>query len=612
MFSFKPLRARKGFLFWSCQVPWARRWRRASTGHAQSRRIRMIFDDFPQSLEGLNVQDWQTYQPYFDDLQSRELDSGSVRRWLDDWSKLSALVWEAAAISYINKSLNTADETAERNFLEFVNNVQPQASIADQALKERFLALEPDDADFPDLAIMIRDMRDAADLFREKNVPLKTELSKLTNEYDKITGAMVADWDGEEKNLSQLEVFLRRRDRQVRERAWRQIMDLWLNDRHNLDELWEQMLDLRKQLPQNADLTDFRSFAFREYSRFDYTPEDCYTFHDAIEEVVVPFANKIYEKRRQRLGLPSLRPWDVEVDTHNLPSLRPYTGQEELVEHSLKVIDSVDPALGGYLETMSAEGLLDLDTRSGKALGGYCSTLPLRRRPFIFMNGAGTHDDVQTMLHEAGHAFHVFETVDLPYVWQIDSPMEFAEVASMSMELLAAPYLTANYGGFYTESEAARARIEHLEGIVLFLPYMATVDAFQHWVYTNPELAADPANCDKTWGALWERFMDGVDYSGFEDVRVTGWHRKPHIFQVPFYYIEYGMAQVGALQIWRQSLIDQSQAVASYRRALAVGGTKGLPDLFEAAGAEFRFDAPMLADLMALIAEKIEELEALV
>ncbi len=258
---------------------------------------------------------------------------------------------------------------------------------------------------------------------------------------------------------------------------------------------------------------------------------------------------------------------------------------------------------------MAEEDLLDLDTRAGKALGGYCAALPLRRRPFIFMNGTGTHDDVQTMLHEAGHAFHVFESASLPFVWQLEPPMEFAEVASMSMELLSAPFLSKQYGGFYTKQEAARARIEHLEGILLFLPYMAVVDAFQHWVYTNPELAAITGNCDTAWGELWERFMPDVDFSGMEEERITGWHRKLHIFQVPFYYIEYGLAQIGALQVWRNSLHDPDLAVLDYRKALSLGGTKNLPDLFAAAGADFRFDADILAELVALVEKTVQELE---
>ena len=569
----------------------------------------MSFNEFPQSVDGLEIQLWETYEPFYNDLLDRQLSNGDLRPWLDDWSALSSLVWEAGALIYIKKSLDTADEAAEQAFLDFVTDVQPQASVADQALKERFLDSEPDGQDFADLALTIREMRNQADLFRDENVPLQTELAKLANEYDKITGAMTADWEGEEKNLSQLEVLLQQRDRDVRERAWQQIMDLWLADRDQLNQLYVQMLDLRQQLADNAGLTDYRAYAFREKNRFDYTPEDCFTFHNAIEEVVVPFARKIYEKRRQRLALAALRPWDVEVDSSGAPPLKPYSGQDELIQHTSNIFEAVDPALAGHYATMDEADLMDLDTRSGKALGGYCSPLPMRRLPFIFMNGAGTHDDVQTMLHEAGHAFHVFEAADLPYVWQLDSPMEFAEVASMSMELLASPYLTADYGGFYTDSEAARARIEHLEGIVLFLPYMAVVDAFQHWVYTNPDEAADPANCDAAWGALWDRFMPGIDYTELENERLTGWHRKLHIFHIPFYYIEYGMAQVGALQVWQKALQDQAAAVASYRRALALGGTRSLPELFEIAGAEFRFDTPMLNDLMTLIESAIEELE---
>jgi len=369
------------------------------------------------------------------------------------------------------------------------------------------------------------------------------------------------------------------------------------------------LLKLRRQVAENAGLPDYRAYSFREKGRFDYTPADCFTFHDAIEAVVAPAARRVYEKKRARLGLDALRPWDADVDASDAPPLKPYQSQDELVQGSLNILSRVDPELGRHFAVMAEEELLDLQTRQGKALGGYCSTLPLRKRPFIFMNGVGIHNNVQTLLHEAGHAFHVFETATLPLVWQLHAPMEFAEVASMSMELLAAPYLTQENGGFYTDSEAARARIEHLEGILTFLPYMAVVDAFQHWVYLNPDEAMDAANCDAAWGKLWHRFMPDVDWAGLEDERVTGWHRKLHIFGVPFYYIEYGMAQVGALQVWRNSLQDQAGAVADYRKALALGGSKTLPELFAAAGAEFRFDAEMLTDLVALVEKTVAELE---
>ncbi|HEX6386897.1 MAG TPA: M3 family oligoendopeptidase [Anaerolineae bacterium] len=491
----------------------------------------------------------------------------------------------------------------------------PQLQVADQALKERLLnlyATNGDLAGIDDLAgmsLVLRNLRNEAELFREENVPLRTELAKLDNEYDKVTGGMKAEWNGEEKNLSQLSLLLQDKDRSVRERAWKATMALWLASRERLNTLYADMLALRRQVAANAGLPDYRAYAFREKGRFDYTPEDCFTFHEAIETVVVPAAQRIYQRKQARLGLDRLRPWDVQVDTSSAPPLKPYQGQDELVQGSLSIFQKVDAELGRYFATMAEEKLLDLDTRPGKALGGYCSTLPLRERPFIFMNGVGIHDDVQTMLHEAGHAFHVFETVALPLVWQTEVPMEFCEVASMAMELLAAPYLTKAEGG-YTPLEAARARIEHLEGIVMFLPYMAVVDAFQHWVYTHADEAMDPANCDAAWDGLWQRFMQGVDWSGFEDARMTGWHRKPHIFGSPFYYIEYGMAQVGALQVWRNSLRDHARALAAYRNALSLGGTKTLPELFATAGAEFRFDTVMLTELVELVEETIEALEA--
>ncbi len=571
----------------------------------------MTFSSLPTSIDDVNPRRWESFEPYFAELQQRVLDGGNIRQWLVDWSNLSALLWESGAMIYIAKSLDTADKDKEQAFLDYVNNVVPQATIADQALKERLLSLDVQDED---MTLVLRNMRNEADLFREENVPLHTELAKLDNEYDKITGGLKADWDGEEKNLVQLGLYLKDKERSVRGRAWKTTMDLWLGKRDVLNKLYGDMLALRRQVAENAGLPDYRAYSFREKGRFDYTPEACFTFHEAIETAVVPAAQRIYEKRRQELGVDVLRPWDtswsVTADTGNVPPLQPYQKQDELVQGSLNIFNQVDPDLGRHFAVMAEEELLDLDTRSGKALGGYCSSLPVRKRPFIFMNGVGIHDNVQTLLHEAGHAFHVFETANLPLVWQTESPMEFAEVASMSMEMLAAPYLTKADGGFYSPSEAARARIEHLEGVILFLPYMAVVDAFQHWVYTNLDAAMDAANCDAAWDALWHRFMPGVDWRGYEASRMTGWHRKPHIFSVPFYYIEYGMAQVGALQVWRNSLIDQAGAVAAYRRALALGGRQPLPELFAAAGAEFRFDTDLLTELIALVERTIETLKA--
>jgi oligoendopeptidase F len=571
----------------------------------------MTMPPLPSTVDAINPRQWETFSPYFEELQRRPLTTDSVRHWLADWSALSELLEEAFAVIYVEKTIDTADTEKEAAFLDMINEVIPQSQIADQKLKERMLGLgkEQTAALGDDMALVLRKMRNAAELFHEDNVPLQTELSKLENEYDKITGAMAVEWDGEEKNLSQLEVFLEEKERGVRERAWQAIMNLWLGKRAEINQIYADMLALRKMVAANAGLPDYRAYTFRTKERFDYTPEDCFTFHEAIEEVVVPAAGRIYEKKAAQLGLDCLRPWDTEVDTGDAPPLKPYQGQDSLVQGSLNIFHQIDPVLAGHLATMAEEELLDLETRPGKALGGYCMTFPVRKRPFIFMNGAGTHDNVQTMLHEAGHAFHVFETAAIPLTWQGKAPMEFCEVASMSMELLAAPHLQREGGGFYTPSEAARARIQHLERVVTFLPYMAVVDAFQHWVYTHVDEAMDSANCDAAWDRLWARFMPGVNWEGLEAARMTGWHRKIHIFGSPFYYIEYGMAQVGALQVWRNSLTDLPGAVQSYRDALSLGGTRTLPELFTTAGVEFRFDRPMLSSLVGLMEETIGGLE---
>jgi oligoendopeptidase F len=566
------------------------------------------YSPLPATIEELGEPAWESYRPYYEELQQRQVSAATTRQWLADWSQLARAAHETIAMLYIEKSLDTADEEKERRFLRFIDDVQPKIVVAEQNLREKLLELNVPDED---MMLVLRHFRNEVRLFRQANIPLLTELQRLDNEYDKVTGAMKADWDGEEKNLSQLGQFLQNKDRSLRERAWRTMMELWLAGRQHLNDLYASMLALRQQVAANADLPDYRAYTFMDKGRYEYTPEDCFVFHEAIEAAVVPAARRIIERKQRRLGVEKLRPWDLNVEAGDAPPLQPYQTAAELIQRSLEIFKQVDPELGQHFTTMADERLLDLDTRPGKALGGYCSTLSLRQRPFIFMNGVGIHRDVQTLLHEAGHAFHVFETVHLPFTWQSDAPMEFCEVASMAMELLAAPYLPRAKGGFYSQAEAARARIEHLEGILLFLPYMAVVDAFQHWVYLNPDQAADAANCDATWDALWRRFMPAaVDWHGYEEVRMTGWHRKPHIFGSPFYYIEYGMAQVGALQVWRNSLQDHAASLAAYRRALAAGGTRTLPELFALAGAEFRFDRPMLAELVALVEKTIAELEA--
>lgn len=555
----------------------------------------------------VNPLDWSTVQPHVDVLLATDLTRDNVAVWLQQWSDLTAVLRESSTQVYRDVSENTADEEAEKRFLVLVEQILPQVRIAEQTLKDKLLSLE-DHAPSDDTVMLMKRFRTEASIFRKENVPLQSELIKLGNEYEKIAGGMTIEWGGKPETMPQARLHLREKDRATREKAWRLMMTRFMADRERLNELYLQMLSLRRQVAKNAGLGNFRDYQWQAFTRFDYTPEDCFTFHDAIEHEVVPRASQLYTKLAGHLGLGTLRPWDTEVDPHGEP-LHPFTDPAELEEGGHRIFRQVDPVLAEYFDGMR-NGYLDLASRANKAPGGFCSTYPVCRKPYIFMNAVGRHRDVNTLLHEGGHAFHFMESSQQPLVWNYDGPMEFCEVASMTMELLSASYLVRSQGGFYNESDARRAYARQLRDIVLFLPYMAVVDAFQHWVYVDAPEDVTAGDLDEIWSELWDRFMIGIDYGGLQPEKETGWHRKEHIFSVPFYYVEYGLAQLGALQVWRNALHDQSKAVADYRAALALGDTRPLPELFSTAGATFAFDRKTVGELMALIFEKLDELEA--
>jgi oligoendopeptidase F len=369
---------------------------------------------------------------------------------------------------------------------------------------------------------------------------------------------------------------------------------------------------VRLKIAENAGFSDYRAYRWKQYFRFDYTPADCLSFHAAIEEVAVPAAQRVFERRRQRLGIEATRPWDRDVDQFGRPVLRPAQTIADLNSKALSVFERVDPDFRKYYQRMMDNDLLDLGNRKNKASGAYSLCYNVARLPFIFMSHTNTALVVDTILHEGGHAFHSFECAHLRFHQKAEVyvPAEFAEVASMGMELLASPYLTKENGGFYTEEESARARIAHLEAFIVFWPYMALVDSFQHWIYENPITASDGTKCEEKWGELWDRFMKGIDYSGFEKNKRVYWHQQSHIHTIPFYYVEYGLALLGAVQVFGNARSDQSKAVADYRKALALGSTVPLPELFAAAGAKFAFDTDTLKQAVDLMEEVIEEMEA--
>jgi oligoendopeptidase F len=566
-----------------------------------------MFNELPTTAQEFMNWTWSQIEPFYNELLARPLSADLLASWLSDWSRLDNLIHEARTRLWIGTTTNTADEDNLKRFHAYLSDIMEQVEPADQRLKEKLLA---SGLSLPGMETPLRDMRAEADLFRAENVPLATQESKLNTDYDQILGSQMVQWEGKEITLLQLRTEYQNPDRAIREKAWRLEIERRAVDTPALNALWKDLLAVRRKMAANPGFPDYRAYMWQVRKRFDYTPEDCMVFHDAVAEVVVPAANRIYERRRQQLGVDTLRPWDLLVDPTGQPALRPFATVEELEARSEAVFQQVDPQLGAYFTTMRREGLLDLGNRKNKAPGGYQTDLRLVKRPFIFMNAVSTHEDVQTMIHEGGHAFHCFESAVLPYTQQLDITMEVAELASMSMEMLAAPYLTQDKGGFYTAAEAARARIEHLEAIITLWPYIALVDAFQHWIYTHIDEATDPENCDEQWVSLWKRFMPGIDYSGLENGLLVRWRRQSHIFQDPFYYIDYGLAQLGAVQVWENALQDQARAVQKYRAALALGSTRTLPEIFATAGAKFAFDTATFARLVRLVETTLAELVA--
>ena len=570
-----------------------------------------MLKNLPSTPDAILAMEWKDYETHFKVLQSTELTSENVNDWLLGWSDLADRLDEQYTRLFVATTQFTEDNEIEKRFNHFVEAIQPQARTEEQKLKEKILASGLQPANFK---MGLKKMRAEADIFREENLELLVDEQKLNAEYNKIIGSQTMLWNGEERTASQMYPLLQEQDRAVREKAWQIMTEARLKNRAAINDLWKKFMAVRLKIAANTDMPNYRSYAWAQKFRFDYSPEDCKTFHKAIEEVVVPAARRIYEKRREKLGIQSVRPWDQFVDISNTDPLKPYQTIDELKSKAKDIFSKVDPQFGKYFQTMIDEDLLDLDSRKNKAPGGYNLIYGVSQRPFIFMNNSDTHGDVITLLHEGGHAFHAFEAGVVPYFHERSEnyvPAEFAEVASMAMELLASPYITKEHGGFYTEAEAARARLEHLEGIITFWPYMAQVDAFQHWIYENPQDSSDPIQCENKWGELWDRFMAYVDYSGLEDAKKTYWHRQLHIHTSPFYYIEYGIAELGAVQVWANALKDQKQAVAEYRKALALGSTVSLPELFEAAGIKFAFDSKTLKTHVDLIEAEMEKLERL-
>jgi len=591
----------------------------------------------------IDLGDWAQLAPLFDQLETRATQCATVAElefWLVDWSELTAALDEEGGRRYIAMTCHTDSPEAEKAYLQFVEQIEPQTKPRQFQLEKRLMA-HPLRATLPlpRYEVFLRDTQNHIELFREENVALETEEAKLTQQYQKLSGSLSVQFRGEEKTLVQMGKLLEEPDRALRQEAWELVAKRRLQECENFDDQFEALLKLRERIARNAGFDNYRDYAFRRMGRFDYTPTDCVKFHDAAATEVMSVVRELQAQRRQQFGLDRLRPWDASVDPLNRPPLKPFEQVRDLVSRTQQIFDQLDSELAAGFRQMQDLRLLDLDNRKGKAPGGYQSTLAESRLPFIFMNAVGQQRDVETILHEAGHAFHALAARAedlLPY--RNSPPIEFCEVASMSMELIGAEFLEKFYPttevgssrcddraassgatsagsapavtpqrGVPTQSpEANRARRTHLEGIISVLTWIATVDAFQHWIYTHP--GHNRTERAGAWNAMMDRFSGDVDWTGHEAARSHLWHRQLHIFIHPFYYIEYGIAQLGALQVWANSKHDKVKALADYKAALALGGSRPLPELFAAAGCKFQFDAATIKPLVALVRRELAKL----
>ena len=539
----------------------------------------------------------------FDLLLGREINSVmELEAWLDDLSELGAVYGQFSSVLYIRMTSQTDDAERANAYQHFTTQISPEVKPLWDKIDRKFIkVIEKYPLDEKKYSVYIRNVKSDIELFREKNVHISTEISLLSQKYQTICGAMTVEYNGQEMTMPQMRKFQYENDRAVREEAWRLTSARYLQDSEQLEDIFDEMMRLRSKLSKNAGLADFVEYSFNKYHRFDYTPADCKNFHQAVKEHVVPVLKRFRKKRQQQLGVDSLRSWDTACDPLGRDVLKPFNEVKDFISGVGRMFKKLDPELSGYYDTMANMGLLDLASRKGKAPGGYQSTLSEARKPFIFMNAVGVDDDLRVLLHEAGHAFHSFLASHHSLLSYRHAPMEFCEVASMSMELLASPYLSE----FYGEEEANRSRLSHLEMILSLLAWIANIDAYQHWLYSNPSHSRDERK--NAWRELYNSFAGvGLDYSGFDNELDYMWQKQIHLYSYPFYYIEYGIAQLGALQIWKNSKENPAQALTAYKKALALGGSVPLPELFDAANAKFDFSASTVKPLMEMILNEIE------
>ncbi|RYY34612.1 MAG: M3 family oligoendopeptidase [Sphingobacteriaceae bacterium] len=549
---------------------------------------------------------WENLEPFYKELLDRPIGSVTdLEQWLHDRSELEAALEEDFAWRYIRMTCDTNSEELLQKFQYFATEIEPKTAPYSNELNKK-LVESPyiDELDNDKYYVYLRGIRKALELFREENIPLQTEIQVEQQKYQQITGSMSVHIGDKEFTLEQAGALLKDTDRSKRHEAWEKISTRRLQDKEKLDSLFDHLRSLRHKVAVNAGFENFRDYMFQALGRFDYTPQDCYAFHAAIETEIVPILREQAEKRREALGLETLKPWDTDVDITGKAPLKPFKNGDELIEKSIQCFSNINRYLGERLEIMKDNGLFDVESRKGKAPGGYNYPLSETGAPFIFMNSANTFRDLTTMVHEGGHAIHTFLTADLELNDFKHCPSEVAELASMSMELISMDNWTVY---FDNEEELKRAKRDQLFDVLKTLPWVAVVDQFQHWIYTNPEHTDQERR--EAWIKIYEPFGAGfVDWSEHPDAEANLWQKQLHIFEVPFYYIEYGMAQLGAIAVWKNYKENPEKGLQQYLDALKLGYTKTIKEIYETAGIKFDFSAAYVKELAEFVKAEMDKL----
>lgn len=559
------------------------------------------------TAENINIQNFETIEPFLDELINRSIDSKlSLEKWLQDVDKLQAVLIEKQGWIFINSQKDTSDEDYKKLYNSFFGEVLPKIVPFYDQINNKLVTCEfVNDLDQEKYFIYLRKIKSQVELYREENVDLYAKTRLIGNKYTSITGKMSINIGGEEVTMQKATALSEYVDRDIRKEAFEKVFERRSQDKEALDNIYDELIELRHQIALNAGFDNFRDYMFEALGRFDYTAEDCLQFHESIKEVIIPIIDKIYLKRKQDLGYKELKPYDLSVDTTNKPPLQPFVDNAALISKSIKALGRVDESFGSFLTEMDQKGFLDLESRKNKAPGGFLYPLPVSNVPFIFMNSTGTLRDLTTMVHEGGHAVHSYLSADLPLNFFKDVPAEVAEYASMAMELLTMEHWDEY---FENEDDLRRAKSNHLEKIISYYPWMAIIDHFQHWVYLNPTHTQEQR--EEKWLEILNNFSSNeVDHSGYEGAKALRWQAQLHVYQVPFYYIEYAIAQLGAIATWKQYKTDPKRALKNYKNALSLGYTKPIHEIYKAAEVEFDFSKNYVNELISFVYDEYLKLQ---